>query len=56
MAVDPFGAALAIVAQQCQIAGALLGHQHIAVGEHEQTPRIGEPRRERRRGETGRDL
>ena len=56
MPVDPNRAALAVVAQQGQIAGTLLGDQHIAVGQHQQAPRIGETGRKRRRRETGRNL
>ncbi len=47
MTVDPFGVALAVVAQQGQIAGALLGDQHVAVGQHEKPPWVREPARER---------
>ena len=39
MTIDPLGAALAIVAQQRQIAGTLLGDQHVPVGQHQQAPR-----------------
>ena len=56
MAVDPHRVALAVVAQQGQIAGALLGDQHVAVGQHQQAPRIGETGGERRRGEARRHL
>jgi hypothetical protein len=56
MAIDPNRASLAVVAQQRQIARTLLGHQHVAVGQYEQAPWIGETGRERRRGETRRDL
>jgi hypothetical protein len=45
MPVDPFGAALVVVAQQGQIADALLGDQHVAIGQYEQPPRIDEPSR-----------
>ena len=56
MPVDPFGAPLAVVAQQGQIAGALLGDQYVAVGQYEQPPRIYETGHERRRGEARRHL
>ena len=56
MAIDPFGPAFSVVAQQRQIARTLLGHQHVAIGQHEQAPRIGQPRGERRRGEPRRNL
>jgi hypothetical protein len=55
-AIDPNRASLAVVAQQRQIARTLLGHQHVAVGQYEQAPWIGETGRERRRGETRWDL
>jgi hypothetical protein len=56
VAIDPLGATLAIVAQQRQITRTLLGYQDVAVGQHQQAPRIGETARKRRRGETRRDL
>ena len=55
MAVDPFGAALAVVAQQRQIPGALFGDQHIAIRQHQQTARVDQADRERRRGKPFRD-
>jgi hypothetical protein len=46
--INPFGRpTLAIVAQQGQIAGTLLGQQHVAVGEHQQPAWMGENRRRR---------
>jgi hypothetical protein len=56
MAVDPFGVTLAVVAQQRQVAGALLGHQHVTVGEHEQATWIDEPGGERLCDKPLRDL
>ena len=44
MALDSSGAAAAVVAQQRQVAGALLGNQHVAVGQGEEAPRIEEAR------------
>src|SRR6266851_2623990 len=35
MAVNPAGAPVAVVTQQCEIAGALFGHQDVAVGQYE---------------------
>ena len=32
MAIDPFHMTLAIVAQDSDVAGALLNHQHVAIG------------------------
>ncbi len=55
MPVDPFGAALAIIAQQGQIAGALLGDQDIAIGQHEQAARVDQSGREQGRGKSLRD-
>ena len=43
MAVDPFGVTLAVVAQQRQVAGALLGHQYVPVCEDKQATCIDEP-------------
>ena len=54
MPVDPPGFALAVVAQQRQIAGALLGHQNIAIGQHQHPTRVDEPAREHGRGEARR--
>jgi len=56
VAVDPLGVPLAVVAQQSEITGALLGNQDVAIGEHEQPPRIDETRHERGRGEARRHL
>jgi hypothetical protein len=56
VALDPSGAAAAVVAQQRQVAGALLGNQHVAVGQNEQAPRIDQTRHKRSRGEAGRHL
>ena len=39
VALDPFGPAVSVpVAQQRQVAHALLGHDHVAVRQHQQTP------------------
>src|SRR5882672_5846447 len=51
IAIDPFGTTFAVVPQQGEIPGALLGHQHIAIGQHEQPARVGETGRKRCRGE-----
>src|SRR5262249_4146203 len=50
------GVAAAVIAQQRQIAGALLGDQNVAVRQHQQTPRVDEAGRERRRREARRHL
>jgi hypothetical protein len=42
MPVDPFGAPLAVVPQQGQIAGTLLGDQYVAIGQH-QPGKIADP-------------
>jgi hypothetical protein len=55
MAVDPFGATLAVIAQQGQVAGALLGDQDIAIGQHEQAARIDQPGGDQSRGKSLRD-
>src|SRR5215469_2185399 len=54
--VDPGGVPAAIVAQQREVTGALFGHQDVAVGQNEQTSRIDEPSRKRRRREARRYL
>ena len=42
MSLDEIGASAAgCGTQQGQIAGALLGHQHVAIREHEQPARVG---------------
>ena len=56
MPVDPHRMAAAVVAQQCQITGALFGDQNIAVRQHQQTPRVDQAGRERRCREAGRHL
>jgi hypothetical protein len=56
VAIDPFCVALAIIAQQGEIAGALLGDQHIAVGEDEEPAGIDEPTRKQGRSEARRHL
>jgi hypothetical protein len=57
VALNEIGApAAACGTQQGQIAGALLGHQHVAIREHEQPARIGKSGREWCRGETRRNL
>ena len=43
MAIDPFRMSLAVVAQQGEVAGALLDHQHIAIGKDEQPARVRQP-------------
>ena len=44
VALDPLGLAVAVlVAQQGEIAGALLGHQHVAVRQHQQAARMLQP-------------
>ena len=48
--------ARSVVAQQGQVPRTLLGDQYVTVGQYQQAPRIGETGRERRRGETRRDL
>ena len=48
--------AAAVVAQQRQIAGTLLGDQNVTVRQHQQTPRIDKAGRERRRREARRHL
>lgn len=52
--VDPMRVTVAAVAQQGEMAGALLGHQHGAVGQHQEAARVGQPNRERRRGKARR--
>ena len=47
MPVDPHGVTAAVVAQQRQVTGALLGNQNIAVRQHQQTPRVDQAGRER---------
>ena len=56
VAVDPYGASGAVVAQQGQVAGALLGHENVAVRQHQQASRIGETGRKRCCRETRRHL
>ncbi len=56
VAVDPYGVPTAIVAQQGHVAGALLGHQNVAVRQNQQASRICEAGRERCCRETGRHL
>ena len=56
MPVDPHRMAAAVVPQQRQVAGALLGDQNVAVRQHQQTPRVHKAGRERRRREAGRHL
>jgi hypothetical protein len=53
VAADPLRRALALGAQERQVAGALLGDEHVAVRQHEEAARIGEPRGEARRREAG---
>ena len=48
VAIDPLGVALAVVAQKRDVARTLLGHQHVAVGEHEEPARVRQPSCERR--------
>ena len=43
VAIDPFHMALAIVAQQRDVADTLLNHQHIAIRKDEQPARICQP-------------
>src|SRR5262245_36204123 len=49
--INPYGVPAAILAQSCEVTGALFGHQDVAVGQNEQTSRIDEPRRKRCRRE-----
>ena len=50
------GAALTVVAKQRQITGTLLSYQDVAIGQHQQAPRIGETGGEECRGKARRDL
>ena len=54
--VDPRRMAAAVVPQQRQVTDALLGDQNIAVRQHQQTPRVDQAGRERRRREARRHL
>ena len=56
MAVDPLGVPLAVITQQGQVAPALLGNQHIAVGQDQQAPRVDKASGKGGRGETRRYL
>jgi hypothetical protein len=56
VAIDPLGVTRAVVAQERDVARALLHHQYVAVGEDEQPARVGEPGRERRGAKTRRHL
>src|SRR5437867_13444364 len=49
MAIDPLRLAVALFAQERQVAGALLGDEHVPVRQHEEAARIGEPGGEERR-------
>jgi hypothetical protein len=49
VAIDPRCRAVALVAQERQVAGALLGDEHVSVRQHEEAARIGEPGGEERR-------
>src|SRR5579863_5015569 len=56
VAIDPYGVPGAVVAQQGQVAGALLGHENIAVRQNQQASWIGETGRKRCCRKTGRHL
>ena len=49
MARDPRRRAVALVAQEREVAGALLGDEHVPVRQHEEAARMGEPSGEERR-------
>jgi hypothetical protein len=51
VAIDPRRLAVALVAQERQVAGALLGDEHVPVRQHEEAAWIGEPGGEERRRE-----
>ena len=53
MAIDPLRLAVALFAQERQVAGALLGDEHVPVRQHEEAARIGKPEGEERRLEAG---
>src|SRR5437016_622600 len=48
VAIDPLRLAITLVAQERQIAGALLGDEHVPVWQHEEAAWIGEPGGEER--------
>ena len=56
MAIDPLGVALAVITQQGQVARALLGNQHIAVGQHQEAARVDQTSGEGGRGKPRRHL
>ena len=56
MAIDPFHMALAVVAQECDVTGTLLDHQHVAIGQDEQSARVRETGHVRRGDKALRDL
>src|SRR5277367_1035614 len=56
MAVNPFGVSATVIAQQRKVAGALLGHQIVTVGQNQQTSWIHKTSGKRRRRETRRHL
>src|SRR4029077_5873424 len=56
VAFDPLRTSAAVIAQQRQIAGFLLGDQDVAVRKNKQPPGMREAGDQRRRGETGRHL
>ena len=54
--INPCGMPAAIVAQECEVTGALFGNQDVAVGQNEETSRIDKPNRKRCRREARGDL
>src|SRR2546425_10328116 len=53
VAIDPRRRAVALFAQERQVAGALLGDEYVPVRQYEEAARIGEPGGEERRLEAG---
>jgi hypothetical protein len=53
VASDPLRLAVALCAQERQVAGALLGDEHVPVRQHKEAARMGEPGGEERRREAG---